>query len=152
MDIVIVYSSVTGTTQWMAKTIAKLLNDNGRTVEVKEAFETDIEELLKFNTILIGSYTWGEGEIPDEMFDFYEDLKNKNLAGKFGGVFGPGSSVYGHFANAVNLFEERLKKQGCCLLTESLKVDVVTTREDEIEEKCKVFSKNIVQATLSECN
>jgi flavodoxin I len=143
MNTIIVYTSITGTTELMAVSIANELTKSGDKVDIKDAMETFAEDLKPYDRILIGSYTWGDGDLPDEVFGFYEELKEIDLTGKGVAVFGPGDSSYSHFARAVDLFEETLKDIGCKILTKSLKVD--RESDELIEEKCKIFSGKLTK-------
>src|SRR3954452_22460498 len=82
MKIAIVYSSVTGNTKELAEMIYR--NFIGRSVDVLIYTIEDfsLEFLNIFDAIAIGTYTWGEGEIPKEMWKLYqgfEELYNKDL-------------------------------------------------------------------------
>lgn len=94
MNVIIVYASMAGNTEQMAVSIAKELTSSGIKVDVKGAFECFAEDLTFYDGIMIGSYTWGDGDLPDEMLDFYEELKNTDLKGKAGAVFTSGDSLY----------------------------------------------------------
>lgn len=59
MNTIIVFASMSGTTELMAYTIASELTKAGDQVTVKDAFEADAEELRSYERILVGSYTWG---------------------------------------------------------------------------------------------
>jgi flavodoxin I len=143
LDTLIVYTSMTGTTEMVANKIANELSESGEKVVVKEAFLTEASELLLYNRILIGSYTWGDGELPDEGIDFYEDVKNLDLTGKKGAVFGCGDSSYRYFARAVDMWEEALVDSGCQMLTSCLKID--GNSEKEIFPKCAAFCQKILK-------
>lgn len=151
MDTIIIYTSITGTTEFMAETIAAQLMDFGMKVEVKDAFDTCIEDLKDYDRILIGSYTWGDGELPDEIIDLYQELIDNNLKGKEAAVFGPGDSSYPHFAYAVDMLEEGLKSAGCKIIVEGLKVDTAMEEEQDIRLKCEYFSRKMkeVQGVLT---
>ncbi|WP_017753887.1 flavodoxin [Calidifontibacillus oryziterrae] len=142
MNTIIVYTSMTGTTELMATTIAKELIKLGETVDQKDAMEIFVEELKSYDKILIGSYTWGDGELPDELLDFYNEVKNTDLTGKTGAVFGPGDSCYEHFARAVDILEQTLKSRGCEIITDGLKVD--RESDEQIKSKCRIFSNKLV--------
>lgn len=141
MDTIIIYSSMTGTTELMAETISKELTKTGAKVAIKDAFGAFADELKNYDRILIGSYTWGDGDVPDELLDFYDELCQEDLSGKQAAVFGAGDSSYTYFARAVDIFEEALVGCGCKILTASLKVD--GEPEEKIRELCKAFSKEI---------
>ncbi len=48
---------------------------------------------IPFNdTLLLGSSTWGAGDLQDDWYDFLDNLKGQDLAGKKVGLFGCGDS------------------------------------------------------------
>jgi flavodoxin I len=147
MDTIIVYSSMTGTTESMAETIGKKIMQSGETVIIKDAIEVFATDLSSYDRILIGSYTWGDGDLPDEMAALYDELSEIDLTGKMAAVFGPGDSTYPHFANAVDLWENALKKQGAEILAEGLKVDRWATVDTETA--CSGFCERILNNTFS---
>jgi flavodoxin I len=132
---------MTGTTEFMADEIAAALSEAGHAVDIKEATNTSPQEIADYDLILIGASTWDDGDLWDEMIDFYEELPDVDLSGKKGAVFGAGDSFYEHFAGAVDTMEEALKQQGCELLLDGLKVDVVP--DDEIKAACKTFAQQL---------
>jgi flavodoxin I len=142
MDIIIVFASMSGKTEFMANCIADTLVKKGHHVDVREAAMTFAEDLRPYETILIGSYTWGDGEIPDEAIDLFEEIENTDLTKKKVAVFGSGDSTYTHFARAVDIWEQALLEQGGKLLTQGLKVDQET--EDYVREKCHLFCEQLV--------
>ena len=138
---------MTGTTELMARTIADELAKAGNQVVVKDAIETYADELKSYERILLGSYTWGDGDLSDEITGFYDELINIDLIGKMAASFGPGDSTYEHFARAVDILEETLKKQGCEIITKGLKVDSWLEDEEEIESHCISFANKIINLT-----
>lgn len=147
MNTIIVYASMAGTTELMAQIIANELIKASDQVTVKDAFEIDAEELKSYERILVGSYTWGDGDLSDEILDFYEELSTIDLTGKMAAAFGPGDTSYEHFARAVDILEEALKTQGCEIVAKGLKVDSWTEAEEEIETKCREFVKEILSVS-----
>lgn len=135
---------MTGTTELMARTIADELIKMGDHVVVKDAIESYAEELKSYERILVGSYTWGDGDLSDEIFGFYVELKDIDLMGKMGASFGPGDSNYEHFARGVEILEGTLKQQGCEIITPGLKIDSWSETEDEIKTKCASFAIKII--------
>ncbi|MBM4763825.1 flavodoxin [Bacillus sp. B15-48] len=146
MNTIIVYCSMTGNTEQMAELIAAELTRLGDCVEVKDGIDAYADELIAYDRILIGSYTWGDGELPDEMLGFYEELQDTDLTGKIGAVFGAGDSSYDYFARAVDVLEETLKNRGCEIITNGLKVD--KEFEEQVTTKCRTFCENITNAQV----
>lgn len=144
MNTIIVFASMTGTTERMAHTIASELKKAGDQVVVRDAIEAYAEELKAYKRILLGSYTWGDGEVSDEMIGFLDELAGIDLSGKIAAVFGPGDSTYDHFARGVDILEESLKKQDCKIILDGLKVDSWNQDEEEIIAKCKAFAGELI--------
>ncbi|WP_394236354.1 flavodoxin domain-containing protein [Niallia oryzisoli] len=147
MNTIVVYASMTGTTELMARTIADELTKAGDQVVVKDALEAYADELSSYERILVGSYTWGDGELSDEIMGFYDELETIDLAGKSAAAFGSGCSSYEQFASAVDILEEALKRKGCSIITAGLKADTWSDDEEKIEANCVDFVKRII--TLS---
>lgn len=145
MNTIIVFASMTGTTEHVARSIAEAFSNAGEAVVVKDAFEVYAEELRSFDRILVGSYTWGNGELSDEILSFYDELANINLTGKLAAAFGSGDSTYEHFARAVDILEGTLRNQGCEIITKGLKVDSYLESDEDIETKCLSFAKKCFQ-------
>lgn len=141
MNTIIVYASMSGKTEKMAISIATELTKAGEEVVIKDVFEVFAEELRSFDRILVGSYTWGNGDLSDEILGFYDELANIDLTGKVAATFGSGDSSYEYFARAVDILEETLQNQGCEIITKGLKVDSCLEDDEDIETKCLTFAK-----------
>lgn len=60
---------------------------------------------------IVASYTYGvDGDLPDEIVDFYEELEEIDLTGKIYGVVGSGDTFYEQFCTAVDDFETTIRK------------------------------------------
>ncbi|MDG0860386.1 flavodoxin domain-containing protein [Staphylococcus equorum] len=94
MKQLVIYTSLTGNTKtFVDYLISKSKND----VDVGD-FSTDISS---YNRIAIGTYTWGNGNIPRKMKKFLIENKD-NFKDKEIFLFGSGNSVYPKFCGAVN--------------------------------------------------
>ena len=69
-------------TESIADLIKVSLDAFDHEVVLQEMEGMDAEELLAYDGIILGSYTWGDGELPFEAEDFHDDLENIDLAGK----------------------------------------------------------------------
>ncbi len=88
MKVGIYYGSTTGVTESIANDIAAALN-NPETV-VKSIAQADKEEIDEQELLILGSSTWGCGELQDDWESGIELIKNANLAGKRVALFGVG--------------------------------------------------------------
>lgn len=86
----IFYGSTTGNTEAAAQEVAAALGIGaGDVYNVADASAADV---AKYDTLLLGSSTWGAGDMQDDWYDFIDDLKAQNLAGKKVAFFGTGDS------------------------------------------------------------
>ena len=88
MKILVIYGSTTGTTEGVAEQIADKL---GATA-VNVADVTD-EQIAGADNLILGSSTWGAGELQDDWYDGLEKLKAADLSGKTVAIFGVGDSA-----------------------------------------------------------
>ena len=84
---VVVYGSSTGTCQSIAETIASKLG-----VEALDVANFNADVVAENENLLIGTSTWGAGELQDDWYDGVNVLKGADLSGKTVALFGCGDS------------------------------------------------------------
>lgn len=84
---IVVYGSSTGTCQSIAETIASKLG-----VEAIDVTKFDADVIAANDNLLLGTSTWGAGELQDDWYDGLNVLKAADLADKTVAVFGCGDS------------------------------------------------------------
>lgn len=129
--VLVVYASMTGNTEEMAEAIAQGAKEAGAEVVSKEAFDASVDELNDYEGIIIGAYTWGDGELPDEFIDFFEALDSLDLSGKKAAVFGSGDTSYPVFCGAVDTIEAKLKELGAEIAGECIKFEYNPSEEEK---------------------
>jgi flavodoxin I len=98
--------------------------------------------------VLVGSYTWGSGEIPHEMIPLYKAFEVQNVQDVITGVFGTGDRFYSEFCGAVDLFRDMLAAR--TNLTVTLKIELMPQSEDK--GKCQQFVDRILTRLKSKNN
>src|SRR5574337_96915 len=101
----IVYASMTGNTEEIADVVAEKLEALGLEVDIDECTTVDASDFQEADVVIVASYTYGDGELPDEIVDFYDDLQDLDLTGKIFGVVGSGDTFYDEFCKSVDDFE-----------------------------------------------
>jgi len=135
---------MTGNTEVMAEILEHSLLEEGLEVTVKEALRAKPKEMLKYDGILLGAYTYEGGEIGDEFMLFYEEMDQVDLTGKLMAVFGSGDTFYQDtYCVAVDIITEKLIELGANVVLEGLKVDLIPEGEDE--ERCLKFGKDFAE-------
>lgn len=137
----VVYASMTGNTEEIADIVADKLKDLGHVVDIDECTAVDASDFEDADIMVVASYTYGDGELPDEIVDFYEDLQELDLTGKIYGVVGSGDTFYDEFCKAVDDFEAAFAQTGATKGAESVKVDLAA--EDDDIEKLEAFAQDL---------
>lgn len=89
-NICVIYGSSTGTCQGLAEKI-------GQQLGVQDDGMIDVQNLSadvvnKYDALILGTSTWGAGEMQDDWYDGVKILKQAGLQGKTVAVFGCGDS------------------------------------------------------------
>lgn len=114
----IFFGSLTGNTESVAREIAARLGVAAEHIHnVADASADDAE---RYDLLLLGSSTWGSGELQDDWYGFLDALKRRNLSGKHVALFGCGDSgsYPDTFCDAVGRIHEALLTTGCSFLGE----------------------------------
>lgn len=128
----IVYASMTGNTEEIADIVANKLEELGLDVETNECTTVDADDFLDADILIVATYTYGDGELPDEIVDFYEDLTQLDLSGKIFGVCGSGDTFYDEFCKSVDEFDAAFLSTGATKGAEPVKVDLAAEDDDII--------------------
>ncbi len=119
MPIGIFYGSSTGNTKLIAKKIKDNLDPG--LVDIYNVKDAKIEDVEKYQNIILGSSTWGEGMLQSDFEDFlYSTLQKSNLKGKKIAIFGTGdSAIYPNsFADSIGIIFEALEGKGVIFVGE----------------------------------
>lgn len=83
----LVYGSSTGTCESIAQTIASKLG-----VEATNVSDLTADAVAGAENLILGTSTWGAGELQDDWYDGLDILKDADLSGKTIALFGCGDS------------------------------------------------------------
>ena len=81
---------MTGNTEEIADIVAEAFEDLELEVEIDECTQVDAADFEEADICVVATYTYGDGDLPDEIVDFYEDLQEIDLSGK---IFGDSVKV-----------------------------------------------------------
>lgn len=84
---IVVYGTSTGSCESIAQTIASKLG-----VEAINVTDLDETTINGHENLILGTSTWGAGELQDDWFDGVNTLKTVGLTGKTVAIFGCGDS------------------------------------------------------------
>lgn len=86
----IFYGSTTGTTESIAEQIADKLGVSKD--DTNEVSKMTADSIAAYDVLLLGSSTWGAGDLQDDWFDGVDVLRGCDLSGKTVALFGCGDS------------------------------------------------------------
>jgi len=135
MKIAIVYSSKTGNTEELAQRIFHLFLKKNVMASLFRIEQFRVRDLSQFAAIVIGTYTWGNGEIPQEMMELYRAFETQNVKKVLTAVIGTGDSGYPKFCGAVDEFKDMLYVHTNLIAT--LKIEVSLQMKDM--DRCSRF-------------
>lgn len=109
----IFYGSTTGVTEYIANRIAEKIDG-------AEVFNIDgnVDELENYDVLLLGTSTWGFGDLQDDWQAVLDDLANLNLAGKKVAYFGSGDqgTFSDTFMDGMAIINEEISKTGATVI------------------------------------
>lgn len=113
----IYYGSATGTTADVAHRIAKTLGVDNK--DIHNVADTAPDTMGQYDLLILGSSTWGNGELEDDWYDFIDGAQALSLRGKEIALFGCGDETMSEtFCDAVGELYARLKGTGAKFIGE----------------------------------
>ena len=121
----IVYASNTGNTEGISEYLEEAFEELDVSVEREEARDVDSDYFEDADIAIIATFTDGDGEIPFDFEDFYEDIVDEDLSGKLFAVVGSGDSeLYpDYFCHAAISFEKAMSETGATKAYDTLKIE-----------------------------
>ena len=122
MSIGIFYGSSGGNTESIAENI---LNALGLKAELFDISDIDIEKLGEYSHLIIGTSTWGEGELQDDWDDKFLDYEQLDFTGKTVAFFGLGDQE-GYeetFVDGMGILHDAAVKKGATVVGDNWSVD-----------------------------
>ncbi|WNS73828.1 flavodoxin domain-containing protein [Bacillus sp. DTU_2020_1000418_1_SI_GHA_SEK_038] len=128
MRIGLIYTSISGNTKELALILYDQFKKRNLDVYLYTIEQFTCNRLDEFDAVVVGTYTWGNGEIPEEMMYLYREFEKINRSNMVTGIFGTGDSFYLHYCGAVDMFRDLLKVRTDLSVT--LKVELLPQNQD----------------------
>ena len=127
----ILYASMSGNNEEVADIVEKYLEEENIEVKKEEADDVDVHFFDDADICIVHSYTYTDGEIPNELEEMYDGLAETDFQGKIFGIAGAGDSNYDTFCHAVELLDEAFAKTGAVRGADMVKIDDKPEPSDE---------------------
>lgn len=117
------YGSTTGTCEDLAGKLAGALGV--ASTDVYSADKLNAELVATYEVLILGTSTWGDGELQDDWYGAVGILQGLDLSGKTVALFGCGDSeLYSDtYCDGMGLLYESLKGRGCTFIGNRVSVD-----------------------------
>ena len=128
----IFYGSHTVTTADVAKKIAAALGVAES--DIHNVADTAPDKLGDYDVIVLGTSTWGNGEIEDDWYDFLDGAQPLDLSYKKMALFGCGDeTMTDTFCNGVHDLYKRMKRTGAKLIGKYTAVPFKFDRSESVD-------------------
>ncbi|WP_144548190.1 flavodoxin domain-containing protein [Bacillus sp. X1(2014)] len=145
MNVAIVYSSKTGNTEEAVHLIQKLFLKEKIDVTLYRIEELQIRDIINYEAVVIGTYTWGNGEIPHEMMELYHAFEKMDVKSILTGIVGTGDSGYPKFCGAVDEFRDMLYVHTTLIVTLKIEVSLQVYDIDRCRKFVSIFRDQLNQ-------
>lgn len=135
----IFYGSTTGTCEDLARRLADVLGVAN--TDVYSADKINAELVAAYDVLVLGTSTWGDGELQDDWYDAVNVLQAADLSGKTVALFGCGDSesYSDTFCDGMGLLYESLKSTGCTFVGNRVNADAYNfSHSIAVEDGCFV--------------
>lgn len=133
----IFFGSTTGVTESIAEQIASKLGIASS--DVYNVGSTEASTIASYEALILGSSTWGTGDMQNDWYDFLDKITDYDLNDKTVALFGcgDGASFGDTFCDAVGTIYEKLQDTGCSFVgsvrTEGYQYDASTAEVNKGE-------------------
>ena len=146
----IFYGSTSGTTEEIAEKIHEEIGEDVCDLYNMEEDFDDVDDLLKYDYLLIGCSTWGAGEVQNDWRDplFDMEVEKPDFSGKTIALFGAGDCTgHGkHFVGALGTLHNIFKSLGAKI------VGAVSTEGYSFEQSTAIQDGKFVGLPIDEVN
>ncbi|TKC18242.1 flavodoxin domain-containing protein [Robertmurraya kyonggiensis] len=104
MKLAIVYTSITGNTEELAEVLSGCFREQGMKTDCYPLENFSLSSISDYDSLVIGTYTWGDGDVPDELLHLQQELLR--CPQLVTGIFGTGDRFYPKFCGAVDELQE----------------------------------------------
>ncbi len=140
---IVVYGSSTGTCEGIAEKIGAKLG-----AEVINVQDFTIDHIAKHDNLILGTSTWGAGELQDDWYDGVKTLKEADLKEKTIALFGCGDaeSYSDTFVGGMGELYDAIKNSGATI------VGAVDTADYTFDDSTAVVDGKFVGLPLDDIN
>ncbi len=145
-QVTILWGSQTGTSEMLAKKVAKKLTTSGCITSVLDMADTNLADLSCLSHLAIITSTYGDGEPPDNAAALHSELMNETspfFESTSFSVLALGDSSYPDFCQSGKDFDQRLEALGAKRMTNRVDCDV------DYDDQFESWTKSLIASFTS---
>jgi len=139
--VALIYSSISGNTEELVEMVARCFHLQSVETDIYRVEDFPLKKMNEYAGVVIGTYTWGNGDIPPEMMPIYQEMERQDKRLLATGVVGTGDRFYPYFCGAVDEFRDMLYV--CTSLVATLKIELQPQLKDFV--RCQKFVKLMIE-------
>ena len=114
MKIGLFYGTNTGVTEIVSEELAEKMNERGFEVELFDIADTELEKMSNFDTLIIATPTWNDGELQDDWEEVIDAFNEFDFSGKKIGFVGLGDqeAYCDNYLDSLGKMAEPVRKSG----------------------------------------
>ncbi|GAB1371379.1 flavodoxin FldA [Candidatus Kapaibacterium sp.] len=114
MQIGLFYGTNTGNTETVAQQLEGILKDNGFDVDTHDMASASVDDMGKYDNIIIAVPTWNDGELQDDWDAVFTEFERFDFTGKNVGFVGLGDQdgYPDNFLDAIGTLAKPVLKNG----------------------------------------
>ena len=125
MNVNILYATVTGNAEMVAKKLEKIATDEGFKATLSEMNDYNLKKFKQLKNVAIVTSTHGDGDVPEMGADLWDEIKNTDtkLQSIKYGLIALGDRSHENFCGAGKKISEKLDSLDCQKVIEKLECD-----------------------------
>ncbi|MDX9789671.1 MAG: flavodoxin [Candidatus Kapaibacterium sp.] len=114
MQVGLFYGTNTGNTETVAQMLEEVLKSNGFEVEVFDMASASVDDMAKFENLIVASPTWNDGELQDDWDAVFAEYERFDFTGKKVAFLGLGDQdgYPDNFLDAIGTLAKPVLKNG----------------------------------------
>ena len=114
MKIGLFYGTNTGVTEIVSEQLTEILQENGFEVDLFDIANTPVSEMDNYETLIIATPTWNDGELQDDWEEAMADYEEYDFSGKKVGFVGTGDqeAYCDNYLDAIGVMARPVRSSG----------------------------------------
>lgn len=152
MNILLLYATYSGSTMAASQVAQQVLQAKGHTVTLQEVRETQPEQFLDADVVVLASPSWDfhgqEGMPHEDYLEVFKLFAGQTFPTKKFAVMGLGDTNFTKFCGSADHLENWVEQLGGTLALPTLRIDQYYFNEDENGQKVQLWAEQLANTLV----